>query len=553
MYGGSLVDAPEITGGREQVWVGVVVGLCVALVFSPTIAFDFVNWDDGIFVYENPLVTDPGAHDLGARLATAHVGYPVPATVWIYGLLWAWGGGSALPFHALNVVLHGINAGLLYRLLRRRKLTTLRCAVGAMAFGLHPITVEPVAWVTGLKDLLMTFGVLLAIDAVTAGDDPTGPWRRRLLAPLSGLLALLAKPTAVIVGPVLAGFVAERWRREGDRRRVDVWAVVVLLTALGAALALWTMTHETEQLRTRAEVPFSIVRVIGALGLALQHLAAPATSAPVYGFDQVSALHVVLAVMVVAAGVGLAVWRPPARPWLLLALLAWLPVSNVVPLERFTADSYLYLPWLGIVGAIATGLPQRPDAKFDDGDRDMASRRRRNAVVAFAFVGVWGVLSVVGSQSWRSNAALWETAYGVRPEDPRIIHRYGEALGRAGEDRAEFALYLEHLDALRSGEQVPVALPVYFEHSGDLERAAEWYGEAFARPNQQPEALYINYVEFVARHPERHSVDRDAALRYALPLYLASPAAGKLPKKDRRALERLSKAVKARYAGSPPS
>lgn len=500
-------------------WIGELLVAAIALaVFAPTLAFGFLNWDDGVFVYANPLVTGDRSVPVVERFTTPQVGYPIPATVAAWRALWWAGAGRPLAFHAANAIVHALNAALLALLLRRAGVSTPTRLLAAAAFAVHPIVVEPVAWVTGLKDLLMTTGVLAAVLGITRDRPARG---------LPGAaLALAAKPAAVAIGPALAAFPGPATAPPAARHRR--WIVAGVATAAGIGLWWLTSQQETEALRTSVDVPFSLHRVLGAAGLALMHLGSPATLSPVYGVDQVDVTTVLLGVLAFAMPLGAAAWLAMrirrdeaattiherwALAWLALTAAAWLPVSNLQPLLRFTADSYLYLPWACAVAATAHLVSTIPKGH---------PTVRLGRFAAGASVLVWAVLSGLTTQTWRSDLSLWRSAYEVRSEDPEVIWRLGDALGRAGLEKEEFDLYLEHLAALRAAERVPVILPVYLERVGQVDLAEDWFDHAFRRPAKQADGIYLHYVEFLALHPGHHDPSRDDALRYALTLYAAS-------------------------------
>lgn len=565
---------------RARIWAPALAAAVAVLCFARTVGFGFVNWDDGVFVYDNPLVLDPTSQPLVDRLATPGVGYPVPATIAVFGWLWRLGSGDAWPYHLVNVLLHGAVVLGACRLLERRLRTVLVApdrraavvAVAGLAMATHPVLVEPVTWVTGLKDLLLaagSVGMLLALEPSRARADEASEWRHAATtsspwmlaaAAVGALLGLTAKPTGVVVGPIALAFIALPVRCAANtpdeahdgheplasrlRPRRGAVSLALLLTGVGVAWALWTAGQETEALRTRADAPWSPMRPIGAVGLSVRHLLAPATLSPIYGFDEVGALEIALAV---AALAGLAVlgWRVvAARPWLVAAGLAWLPVANLVPLERFTADSYLYLPWIFLVGGLATAIA---------GPLARADAPPRLARLAPALPLTWMLVAVAQQGIWRSDLTLWRAAVTARPRDPALIVRYGDVLGRSGAAREELALYLEHLDALEEAEVIPVALPVYFARSGAPERARRWFALALHRPVAQPDGTYVHYAEFVAEHPDMHAPELDAALAHALPLLRASPRWSKLPPEARAHLEAEARRLAAPDAGQAPA
>jgi protein O-mannosyl-transferase len=480
-----------------------VVLVLVGLVFAGALRNDFVNWDDGIYILHNPLVVDPGAHPWRVRLSTPNLGYPLPLPVLVYGWLWRIS-QEAVIFHAFSILVHLVNVGLLFVLLRRDAATVPASAVGCLAFGIHPLVVEPVAWATGLKDLLMASGLLLAMLGFG-----------RPIAALPGVaIAFASKPASILAAVPLA---ARAWvGKIPSHGRRSAIIVVVLVALCGALLGVYTQLQETPLLRTTARDGFSWRRVFGAVGLQIQHVLAPGTLAPRYPLSHVGPLEVVLGAGAALALIWLSIrWtqrRDLRLPWLALGLSAYAPVSNLRPLERFTADSYVYVPWLAAVACMTLAWPAL--------EARVSQARTRSILVLRGFVALvcvaWGVISISQVEIWGDSRTLWRDAYIGQPDDPETIYRYGDALGRAGDVEEELSLYLEHEDVLERGDRIPVVLPVFYERAEKPERAARWYRLAFMSPVAQDRAMYRYYVEFVSRHPDWHDPTLDDALAYAL-------------------------------------
>ncbi len=530
-----------MAGERTRpIWPLLLVILVPLLVFAGALDNELVNWDDGIYIESNPLVTEPGSASLRERITTPDLGYPLPLPVLLYGWLWRLG-GVAWPFHAFSVAVHVLNGVLLFLVLRRELDPEggwdALAAVAALGFALHPVVVEPVAWATGLKDLLFGTGALLGVLAVTRGRDG--------LAIPGTVIAYASKPASALLGLALPWFHLGR-SEIGPVRRPAVAVPLGLIAFGGLGLLVFTFGQETDLLRTTAEGPPTARRILGAAGLSLRHLVAPAALAPRYPLEAVGATDMVLGALalgglVAAAAVALR-GRRPAAGWLALLAVAYAPVSNLQPLLRFTADSYLYVPWLAGTAALAHGWVAAEAGLRERSERAHALLQRLPWVVLPA----WALLSALQVEVWRDTVTLWGEAHAAYPEDGELVYRYGDALGRDGDFEAELALYAEHADALERSPKVPIALVATLESVGELDELDGWYRRAFASEVKQDDGVYWHYVEYVARHPERHPTAHDAALRHAIGVYLASQEHASLSPEERARL-----AIAARKLGLP--
>ena len=181
------------------------------LVFWQVHNFNFVNFDDGVYVYDNPQVLSGlSADSFVWALTTDLNGYWQPLT-WLSLIInTQFLGSDPGGFHLVNVFLHIVNALLLFALLSKMTSSPWRSAFVAAAFALHPMHVESVAWISARKDVLSTCFLFLTLLAyseytrrlparpqfklVASGRGPLVPYLAALLA---FLLGLLTKPMLV--------------------------------------------------------------------------------------------------------------------------------------------------------------------------------------------------------------------------------------------------------------------------------------------------------------------------------------------------------------------
>src|SRR5271156_471354 len=108
-----------MTEGGNRIPLAVVL-LAIAATFAPVIGYGFVDWDDPLYIVENPVVLGPAASvSVADRLLTPTLGYPVPVTVATYGIEHAFFGLRPSVYHATNLGLHLCVCALLFLLARR--------------------------------------------------------------------------------------------------------------------------------------------------------------------------------------------------------------------------------------------------------------------------------------------------------------------------------------------------------------------------------------------------------------------------------------------------
>lgn len=193
----------------------------VFLVFFRTLESGFLRWDDDINVFENPHVQGLAAENLRWMFTDFEQAIRYKPLSWLaWALVHEVFGLNPFGYHLANVLLHCANTVLVFLLSRR----LLQCgtrnaergiegaakqdicaAIGALLWAVHPLRVEPVAWVTGLPyGLALLFALAATLLYLRANAPAADAGARRRDYWLSvGAFAL-----AVLSYPIVLGFVA---------------------------------------------------------------------------------------------------------------------------------------------------------------------------------------------------------------------------------------------------------------------------------------------------------------------------------------------------------
>ncbi|HKU43958.1 MAG TPA: hypothetical protein VJR89_37615 [Polyangiales bacterium] len=416
--------ATRRTVSSPAFWLGAAALGLIALCHLPSTGFGFLDWDDPIHVTRNPAVLASGAVSLRDRLTTPALGYPIPVSIASYSLEATLLGAAPWHFHLVNVLLHVCSCGLLLLLALRLRLEPLGACCAVLLFGLHPVVAEPVSWVTGRKDVLATcFGLAMLC---LASRPPS--LRNRALALLCYALGLLSKPTIAplcLLVPWLEPAEA-RGPRALLRRLAPYLIVLAPVAALGvigqqAAGAIGGSEHAGAGFVRGAWFAFGMhVRLI--LGLeepTAKYLPLPW---PPPFTPRVDLLPLAAAGL---AALGLRLVAPAQRKaasfGLAWALATYLPNSNLIPLVRYVADSYVYLPLIGCAlyaGALCDALSARSPRLLP------LLRVALPAAVLLACVP-----SFVRSQArFSDDRALWAHALRRYPSNPRLCRQWANGV-----------------------------------------------------------------------------------------------------------------------------
>jgi protein O-mannosyl-transferase len=418
--------------------VSVFLLLAVLAVFGQTIGHDFVNFDDDVYVYENPQVNG-GLTSAGTAWAITafHSNNWHPLT-WLshmldcqlYGLK---PGGH----HVSNVLLHAASAILLFLALQRLTGAFWPSAWVAAIFALHPLRVESVAWVAERKDVLSGLFFMLTLWFYARYVERPASWGRYSLVLAAFALGLTAKPMLVTLPFVL--LLLDYWPlgRFGPRREAKVRLRLVVekipLFVLAAASCAVTLAAQRdaiaplEQLAVSRRLANAAVVYVAYLGKMFY----PADLAVLYPFpnEPPPAWEVAAAVsLLLAISIAVFVVRRNC-PYLLFGWLWYLgtlaPVIGVVQVgSQMMADRYTYLPQIGLYVAIAWGAAHLASREL--------SRQRWLAVVgALAVAGLMG-RTWEQTRHWRDSETLWVHTLSCTPSNARAEYNLGHFLAGRG-------------------------------------------------------------------------------------------------------------------------
>jgi tetratricopeptide (TPR) repeat protein len=437
-------------------------------VFLPVRHLGFV-WDDYHYLHYNPLfAAGPSLAGAGRAFVSFHSANWHPVTWLSHMADLALFGLEPAGHHLVSLILHAVNASLLFTLLSSLTGRVWRSMAVAALFAVHPLRVESVAWVAERKDLLaalFSLGALLAYER-----HVRAPGRRRFAAAFALLaLALAAKPMAVTV-PVLM-LVLDWWPlgRAGTRAR---WKALVgeklPFAALAAASAVVTLAAQSSA-GALDHFPFAgrLANSARSLAVYLRHAFWPADLSPFYPLREVSLPAAAGSVALLALLTALALRAARRQPWLLAGwtwyLVALLPAIGLVQVgAQAMADRYTYLPLTGIFAAVVWSVAET--VRLRAVSPAVPAALTAGALVALAFI----TRSTI--PAWRDEVALWSRAQRLYPGTQRISLNLGIALRDRGDlPGAEQALRA----ALRAAPEDNLALTALGVLLVDTGREAE--------------------------------------------------------------------------------
>lgn len=407
--------------------LGLAVLVCV--VFLQTVSFDFVNFDDGSYVYANPHISD-GITGEGIRWVLTHPHsanwHPLTSLshmldCQIYGLN---------PFgpHLTNLLLHMAVVLALFLVLRAMTGSVWRSVAVAALFAVHPLRAESVAWVSERKDLLSGLFFMLTLGAYLRYIRRPFSVRRYVSVALLFCAGLFSKSMLVTLPFVLLlldVWPLGRFHSEKPTRLILEKVPLLFITALFCGVTVWA---QQTAIASTDVFPFSwrLENAVVSYSVYIKQLFVPFGLAALYpmrgGFFPV--WQVVGSMAFLAAISVIALRKIKTCPFLFTGWFWYLgmliPVIGILQVgSQAHADRYTYLPQIGLVVAIVWLI----------GDW-ATSRRRRIAVSVVTLVILCGVTIAGRIQTgmWKNGNTLWTRTLAHTENNPVAHSNFGAFL-----------------------------------------------------------------------------------------------------------------------------
>ena len=381
--------------------------VCGSVVWThwPALSAKALLFDDDQYLTKNRLVQTPG-WESAKRFLTEVLepstvgGYYQPLTMISLMLDYKIGGRpyNLAPFHRTSLALHALNTAFVIILLYLLFQNLWIAAVLGLLFGLHPMTVEPVAWVGDRKTLLAAFFALLCLVSYVRYAQKTN-WHYYTIAIFMYLAAIMSKPTALPV-PVLM-LLLDFWPLRKTGKRIFIEKIPFF-----ALMAVFAVITYISQARTAA------VELAGGYGLAkifyvvcysvifyLHKIIWPVNLSPQYAPELLNITNPVILISVILSIVlliGFLVSLRWTRAFFACGLFFVIGILPTIQIFRFshvfTSDKYAYIPAIGILILLAWLLKR--------------SAVKSGAVVVISAIII--ILAVAEVKACRSYLTYWQ-------------------------------------------------------------------------------------------------------------------------------------------------
>jgi protein O-mannosyl-transferase len=472
-----MLNKININPAKQKLIVYVVLTVVTLAVLGQVRQYDFVNYDDDVYITENSDIKSgitPGG--LSWAFGTKYFGLWNPL-VWISFMLdYQLYGLNAGGYHLTNLLLHILSTLLLFWLFNRMTGAIWRSAFVAAFFAIHPLHVESVAWIAERKDVLSAFFWMLTLCLYVYYTEKPAV-KRYLLVLLCFVFALMSKPMVVTLPivmllldywplsrlqsqkietkteavPVAASIGKKKNKLKKEDLKENISPPVVRKLSelkIGGIIPLWQLREKTPffilstivsvialyipKNSSYQVIPWDtrITNVPVSFLTYLEKTFFPHDMAIFYPLTaQIPAWQVMgatLLIVIISASVIVLAKRLPYLfvGWLWYAMTI-IPVIGIIQIGRhLVADRYHYLPSIGIAVVLAWGIPSL-----------IKSEEARKKILFPAGIAVLAVLAVLTWRQcgyWKNSIELWNHALQVTENNDYAHNNLGTALSDEG-------------------------------------------------------------------------------------------------------------------------
>ena len=487
-----MVNKINLHQNKQKLIIFIILTVLTLSVYWQVHRYDFINYDDPVYITENHQVQSGITTD-GFRWAftTKYFGLWNPL-VWLsfmvdhqlYGL-------KAGGYHVTNLILHLLSTLLLFWLFHRMTGAVWRSAFVAAFFALHPLHVESVAWVSERKDVLSAFFWMLTLCFYVYYTEKPAI-KRYLLIVFSFVLALLSKPM-VITLPVIM-ILLDYWplrRFESRKGNLFLWQVkeklpLIVLSVTAVLITYYTpSTHKSYELlplETRlANAPVAFV-------IYLVKTFWPHNMTIFYPFpSQIPVWKITVSLLFIILSSLIIILKTRRLPYLFVGwfwfIIAIAPAIGIIQIGDFAmTDRYHYLPSIGISIMLAWGIPSFI--------RNKPAEKKILLPLAVLVLMILAVLTWKQCDYWKSSVELWKHAVNVTKNNFLAYNNLAIALFAEGKNEQAIYYYNKAI-TIKPFEVVPYQnKAIVYAKTGQYNLAIDSYSEALRIKSDNSDAYY---------------------------------------------------------------
>lgn len=477
------------TWRSDLLWAAALI-LFIFAIYFPVLHGDFI-WDDSVMVRDNKLLRSwHGLKDIW--FSKKPVDY-LPMTLSSFWVEWQLWGDKPGGYHIVNVLLHGIAAVLLWRVLRTLKVPGPLFA--GFLFAAHPVCVASAAWISERKNTLSMIFYLLAIEfyfrSERVPETQKAEGRSKMFYALSlfaFVLAFCSKSSVVVLPAVLLVLI---WWHRGTIARRDWWRTIPFFIFCFA----WSLVTVWVQRRNSGDVPVqteSFLARTAAAGWSVWFYfwkaVLPINLSGCYPKWEINAASVLAWVPLLALAVLAFIFWKRRATWgkhalLILAyfVITLSPVMGFIDMYFLTysrvADHWQYVSIIGIIAGFAAVGCRLADKLF----------QKLKIIPGVLLVLLLGFLTWNYSGVYASEETFWSDTLKKNPKAWMACNNLGNAVSAKGRVDEAMALFRRSLELNPNGHDAHNNLALALLKQKKVDEAAAHHAEAVRLQPKRPE------------------------------------------------------------------
>jgi tetratricopeptide (TPR) repeat protein len=436
--------------------VSFLVSFITILVYLPTLQNDFVNWDDPYYVYENKHIQSLNLRFVNWIFKTFHAGNWHPLTLLSHAMDYALWGLNPLGHHLTSIIFHGLNTFLVFiivthllncfddkrqgtLIIKNKKisfnLSLLAPVTTALIFGIHPLHVESVSWISERKDVLCAFFFLLAIlSYLSYTYSEVGKRKKSYFLCLSFFIfALMSKPMAVTLPVVLIImdiYPLERLKVKQLftlQRRVLIEKIPFFALSLFSLIITMLAQQSVSAIKPLKSLVLGdrILMAFRGICFYLYKILWPRDLAPLYPYPMKITFFmfdyfVSIAMVLIVTVFSIYLWRKQKIWFTVWAyyLITLLPVLGIVQVgDQAAADRYTYLPSLGPFILIGIGTTKLIGKALNEQHEFVFKKIIIIVLILLTPFVMLVDVTIKQEKVWKDSITLWKREIALFPDN----------------------------------------------------------------------------------------------------------------------------------------
>lgn len=432
------------------------------LLYFQIVSFDFVNWDDNAYVFQNNDITELSPASISKFFSSFYLGMYQPIIMLSFALEFSLAGLNPAIYHSTNLAFHLLNVALVFIFIKKLSGSNLSAFIVSLFFGIHPIHVESVAWISERKDVIYTFFYLLGLISYIhyLKVNKSRFW---MLSIGFFILSLLSKSAAVTFPLVLVllHFYYQRDTFNLKRTVLKVWPFFVLSLIFGL---LSFVSQKTFNSADVSNVSFNFINRIVLVGFSyftyIFHLVAPSVFSAVHPLPNQSGyfvpvlFYLYFALALIVLYLAYYFYKHGSKNrffydilfgFLFFTVTIFLILYNPAT-KAVYADRYTYLPYIGLLFAVLAMFQYFFEKSFSS-----------KFYVKIISVTVFLILSLMYSVNtfsfignWKNSLSLWNKSI---ENEPSAISYFCRAKAKSEQLDINGALQ-DYQNAIRSNDHL---------------------------------------------------------------------------------------------------